>query len=44
LSPPIGVLAGAPIQSKSDKMNDKRSVGANQRFVDHSIDFAASAA
>jgi len=41
--PPIDVLAGTPIQSKSDKMNEKRSVGANQRFV-HCIDFAAPAA
>jgi len=42
--PPIGLPAGAPIQSFTDKMNEKRSVGANQRFVAHSIDFAAPAA
>jgi hypothetical protein len=42
--PPIGLPAGAPIQSFTDKMNEKRSVGANQRFVAHSIDYAAPAA
>jgi hypothetical protein len=42
--PPIDVLAGTSIQSKSDKMNEKRSVGPNQRFVEQCIDFAAPGA